>query len=262
MNAMAVRGQPWSRRRGVGLIVGLFGVQLLLLWWFGARAPLQPRPSAPAPQFQLADAAATALLALTGPTLFAQGHPHGFSGASWMSALTPEYNPPEWSEPPRWLVFDAQRLALDFRRFVQTNPPAAFAFAAKPEAQLAVPETGRAIPMTATPSTLRVAGELAARPLLSRPALRGWEHPDLLTNSVVRVLVNDDGNVLSEVLLGSSGLKAADDEALALAGAAQFESLPRNRTGEASAPNLVWGALLFEWQTLPPTATNAPAANP
>lgn len=254
--------QPWSRQRWAGLLIVLLGAQLFLLGWFGARTPLQPRSISSAPQFQLADETSTAVLAITGPMLFAQGHPQGFSGSTWMSVPVPDYQPPDWSEPPQWLPLDAQQLGMGFRRFLQTNPPVALAFATKPTAPLAILEARPIASATATPSDLHLEGPLSTRSLLNSPALRGWEHSELLTNSLVRVLVNPDGNVVSEVLLISSGLKAADDEALARAGAAQFEPLPRTPGGEGSVPQLAWGTLVFEWQTLPSAATNGPTANP
>jgi len=151
-------------------------------------------------------------------------------------------------------------LGRDFRRFVQTNQPRVFTFAANVAPALAEPATEGHGPTTAPPSTLRVEGALANRRLLNPPTLQPWPHPDLLTNSVVQVLVDGDGDVFSQVLLARSGKKEADDDALAVARSAQFEPVPRNSRGPGLAPALTWGTLVFEWQTLPPT--NAPAANP
>jgi TonB family protein len=91
--------------------------------------------------------------------------------------------------------------------------------------------------------------------------LRGWPQADLLTNSIVHVLVNADGNVLSEVLLVSSGLREADEEALRLAGAAQFTPLPHDPETHRPVSRLAWGTLVFEWQTLPP-GDDQPATKP
>ena len=68
--------------------------------------------------------------------------------------------------------------------------------------------------MIAARSTLRLAGGLANRRLLNPPELRAWPASDLLTNSVVQVLVNADGNVMSLNLLAGSGSPKADQFAL------------------------------------------------
>ena len=253
---------PWSRRRWWGVVLGLFALQVLLLFWFGARGPVQSHPVSRAPQLGLAGPAAADLLTLQDPTLFAQGHPQGFSGSGWMGIPVPEYEPPEWSEPPRWLALDAQQLGNTLRRFVQTNQPFAPGLVAKPEPQLATPEIAASAPATVSPSTLRISGALATRRRQTEPALRAWEHPDLLTNSVVQVLVNAEGNVISQVLLASSGKHDADTNALALARATQFEPLPRTNGAPATEAALTVGTFLFEWQTLPLTPTNTPAGNP
>ena len=261
MSENAVGRQPWSRRRWVSVFCLLFFIHIFLLGWFGARTPSPRRTASLAPQFRLPDAAITGVWALTDPTLFARGHPRGFSGAAWMSAPKPGYQPPEWSGPPRWLALDAQALGWGIRHFLQTNPPVAFDVTVQPELQLSSAETHPITPATAAPSSLRVEGPLAARSLLHPPALRGWPQADLLTNSIVHVLVNADGNVLSEVLLVSSGLREADEEALRLAGTAQFTPLSHDPETHRPVSRLAWGTLVFEWQTLPP-GDDQPATKP
>jgi TonB family protein len=261
MKATAPAAQSWSRGKWFGVVGGLFLLQVLLLAWFGARGPFQPRPGSPAPQLQFASGAAGELLALTDPTLFAQGSPHGFSGAIWMNIPVPEYQPPEWTEAPRLLALNEQQLGADFRRFMQTNRPFTPAFVVKPQPQFTAPEIEESPPATSAPSTLRVQGELAARGLQSSPTLPPQKAADLLTNSIVEVWVDGDGTVFSEVLLASSGLYEADTNALAVAKAAQFDPLPRTAAGRAPV-TLTRGTLVFEWQTLPMPATNAPSAHP
>jgi len=259
MNQAAMAAQPWSRRTWWGVVLVLLALQLLLLVWFSARGSLTQRQTASAPQLQFAGpVAVTNLLALTDPTLFAQGHPNGFSGASWMKIPVPEYQPPEWSEPPRLLTLNAQQLGADFRRFVQTNQPFTLAFTAKPPPRLTEPEIEAAPPVTSVPSALLIQDELAARKLQFAPPLPPQEAADLLTNSVVQVFVNGDGNVFSPVLLASSGKPDADVQALTLAREVRFEPLPRTNANQAYL-SLTPGILIFEWQTVPPAPTNAPS---
>ena len=104
-------------------------------------------------------------------------------------------------------------------------------------------------------STLRVADDLANRRLLNPPELQPWAAADLLTNTVVQVLVNAEGNVVTHTLLApGSGDPKADQRALALARTARFQPL------RGAAPALTLGVLIFEWRTVP--LTNTPASNP
>jgi len=78
---------------------------------------------------------------------------------------------------------------------------------------------------------------------------------DLLTNTVVQVLVDADGNVVSPALLPpGSGDSRADQRALEVARTARFQPL------RGSSPALTVGVLVFEWRTV--ALTNAPASNP
>ena len=62
---------------------------------------------------------------------------------------------------------------------------------------------------------MEVLGELKVRVRGLLPDLPTWSHPDVLSNSMVVVLVNASGNTISaRLLLPGSGLKAADDFAL------------------------------------------------
>jgi len=81
-----------------------------------------------------------------------------------------------------------------------------------------------------------------------------WSYPDVLLSSKVQVLVNPAGNVVSTVLLSSSGYATAephavtpDQRALELARAMRF----------APARDFTVGQLIFDWRTVAPTVTNA-----
>jgi TonB family protein len=81
--------------------------------------------------------------------------------------------------------------------------------------------------------------------------LPDWPFPDVLARTEVQVMVDGQGRVLSAVVLGESGLPAADARALQAAHAIQFGPTPE------AAP--VSGLLEFFWRTAP---TNAPAMPP
>jgi hypothetical protein len=86
--------------------------------------------------------------------------------------------------------------------------------------------------------------------------LPSWPYADVIAPSRVQVLVNGAGEVVSAVLLpsdipGEVQDADADQRALELARAARF----------ATAPGLTVGRLIFDWCTVAPAATNAPAGS-
>ena len=257
----------WPRHRWWLLIIVVFAVHVGLIFALGDRRPIVPRPPGPAPELRLA-VGSSELLALHDPTLFALPHPEGFSAAAWRQISKIEFPRFRWTEPPRWLPLPVEQLGDTLRRFVQTNTFARVEFETLPAPQLALPEARLEMPPV-TRSALRVTGDLAERRLLTTLELPSRPGADLLTNSVVQLLVDTAGNVLSHKLLRSdSGAKdrdqqEADQRALELAKAARFSPLPPSGKAAASPlGRLSLGTLIFEWHTVPRAATNAPTANP
>jgi hypothetical protein len=207
------------------------------------------------------------VLALYDPTLFALPHPQGFSGSAWLNDKGQTLTNFDWSEPTNWLAISTNNLGADFHRFVITNRLELSRAQLVPQPALSFP---MATPMVVPPqkSTLRIEGGLASRRLLSPIELPSWPartnsaaEPDILTNTVVQAVVDQDGKPISITLLvpSGSGLQAADDYALATARTARFESITRNGLQQQqsdSVENLAWGALIFEWCTQ--STTNGP----
>lgn len=102
-------------------------------------------------------------------------------------------------------------------------------------------------------SVLQLSQSLAARGLVSHIDLPSWTNADLLTNSVVGVMVDAQGRTFPGALLSSSGATPADTYAFKVARAARFAPL-ENPGPQASNPlkGLTWGELIFEWHTSPP----------
>ena len=78
---------------------------------------------------------------------------------------------------------------------MQTNTFVAFELEAKPAPELTAPAALEIETAPAVRSTLRLTGDLANRRWLNPPELRSEPAGDLLTNSVVQVLVDAAGNV-------------------------------------------------------------------
>jgi hypothetical protein len=252
--------QPWTRAKWAGFIALILAFQIALIFWLSDPRPPSVRKPAPAPDLALLNHAPVTWLALENPALLALPQPEGFSGQSWFAVWQLPFQPFDWDEPPQWLVLQPGQLGAAFNRLVENNNISLDPDFTRSGPELTLPQIAPA--RIATPeSSLRVEGDLAARPLLSALRLPPWPGDDLLTNTVIQVIVDPEGNPVSCTLLARSGYKPADDLALELTRAARFSNSairPLDRQGLLAC--LSRGLLIFSWQTVPLAATNAPAA--
>ncbi|MGA2280023.1 MAG: hypothetical protein ABSG80_06960 [Verrucomicrobiota bacterium] len=247
----------WTNSRWLTLIALVFAAHVALLFVFGGRKQIVPRTVTNVPTLKLADNSSE-LLALNDPTLFVLPHQKDFASVIWLQTAALKQPSFRWTEPPRWLPLSADELGLAFNQFMQTNHFASFELQLKPPLKLSAP----GLPVEtalAQNSTLRVEGELAQRQLPSPINLTNWPYANVIAPSKVQVLVDTTGNVVSTVLLPpDSGFIAADqydkadERALELARAMRF----------TPSSHLTIGRMIFNWHTVPPPATNAPAASP
>jgi TonB family protein len=264
VNSRAVEPRAWTQRRWWTVVAALVAAQAGLVFWLGDKSPVRPRQANNEPTILWVPTFHGELTTLHDPTLFAWANPHGFSRTAWLEIPSLEYQPFEWTEPPRFLAFRAEQLGEVFRRVVQERSPPPFEVTSKPEPQIFLPELEMPASSIPAQSSLRVEGDLAGRRLLSQFNLPSWPASDILSNSVVQVIVDADGQTQSATLLSGSGSKDADDRALDLAKSAEWEPL-RGQSQQRSPAGiglLSWGRLVFSWRTVPPAATNAPHASP
>jgi len=253
----------WRRKLWWGAVALVFLAQIAVVFWLGDSqlAPVRP-PTTPS-TLRLAGPASAQLLALLDPTVLARPHPRGFSGPAWMTGPSMDFHPFIWSEPPNWLSLSIEQLGAAFRQFAATDLASPLPHLAQPWPELILPQIQ---PINTFPenSGLLLTGDLARRNLLKPIPLRSWQHTDYLTNTVVEVMVDGEGQPIAATLLRSSGLRDADTNALAQALSARFA--PRNSAdtmnGASALDGLSWGQMIFAWHTLPMTATNGPAAPP
>jgi hypothetical protein len=196
------------------------------------------------------------------PTLLALPTRDSFSGPGWLRGRALAYEPQPWSEAPRWLDLEKQALGGELAGLVASNGVPAPTIADRPAPPLLRFEPRFPSEPIPAQSLLRAEGAVAARPLRFIPALPAWPHSELLSNSVVQVVVDADGYPLSAEPVSGCGLAEADRQAWRLAMAARFEPLPRAARDETGRGPLDWGRLIFRWATLPAAATNGTAALP
>jgi hypothetical protein len=245
----------WSRRRWLTLVALVFVVQLAAVFALGEKRFPPARTVANVPQLTLADNSSE-LLALDDPTLFVLPHANDFASAVLRKKFVAPQPSFRWQEPPGELPLAAENLGAVFTRFMQTNPFAQSLPDFKPSAKLSEPILPLP-PVFADASTLHIEGELAQRKLLTPENLPSWPFADVIAPSEVQVLVVAAGSVVSAVLIppdnragAAMQYAPADQRALALARAARFAPSSRLTTV---------GQMIFNWRTVPPTATNSPA---
>lgn len=263
MNVPQAEPPDWSRRKWWTVILVVFAAHLGLAYVLSDRNPLASRPVIAAPKLRVVSAPHE-LLALNDPTLFALPHPRSFAAPAWLSTPKIDFPVFRWREPERTLTMPrTEPLGDTFRQFMQTNTFVRFKLETLPAPRFPRSETPPAV-SPAGRSELLVQGELSPRRLLNPPDLPSWPATDLLTNTVVQLRVTATGSVFTFALLPpGSGSAAADQFALNATRSARFTPLPPTGNPLASpAAHLTEGTLVFVWHTIPPPATNAPAAAP
>jgi len=265
MNPPGSDSLSWSRGRWWVAVLFVTVVQAGLIFGLSDRKPIVPRPPGFFTTFHLVAEAPSGSaigewLSLEDPTLLALPDPRGFSGSAWMIAPRLRHQSQDWTEPPRWLGLPVAGLGVTFAEFIRTNSLGPRLLADKPPPSLSeVALSPLALPAT---STIRLEGDLAGREVLTSLEVPPISHTDILTDTVVQVVVDPRGFVFSPpVVIGASGSKTADQLALELVKSIRFKPVAPIRSDAArDASALTWGRIIFQWRTLELPATNRPAA--
>jgi hypothetical protein len=268
--------QKWTRVQWLAAIAIVFALHVTLIYIFGARKPITPVPVKDAPSMALTGESTDNLSYLNG-TLFALPDRDGFSGLMWATPPL-SFHQQDWTEAPHWLA-NASPLAVNelgdaFRHYIQTNHFAKTTFEFNQSPLLTVPVI-KPQPILEQESTLQVAGDIANRPLLTPVKLPSWPSSDVIAPSVVQVLVDAAGSVVSATLLPPVNswepsavrdtvepLPARDAEADAravdIARNMRFAPLTLHGENPGFQPltHLAVGQLIFNWQVVPVTSTN------
>ena len=251
-------------RQWIALTLLCLGIHIGLIWFLGGPSARWPAAPQPAPRIQLlADSLLSEQLTssteLSDPANFALPAVQGFSGFAWLTFVPLQ---PEFSgsiAPPHWLEVKEDDLANVFERLFPTNPVTTLQIADLPLPPLvgAVPQVEREVLLEA--SSVRAEGALTARMPSGNIALPPWRSPEILTNTVVQVLLDAEGQCLSSLLLSGCGSKEADTFAQKWVRDLPFKPL-RARERLKNTELVACGKLIFQWQTLPPSTQATPAS--
>jgi TonB family protein len=198
------------------------------------------------------------ILALKDPTLFALSHPNGFSRAAWLTLSPVRYTMTNVIEFPQALTMNAASLGEDFARYVKDyvmRPP-----------EIAERELPRVLPLTSSSqradiqATLQIRGDLARWSLVSQRPLPDLQPDQVVSNCVVRVVINASGATTSAVVWPPTGFEALDRKAEEFAKAARFVAPDRK---SSSSSGLTVGQLIFQWSIAEaPIASETTASEP
>jgi hypothetical protein len=241
----------WSRGRFVLVAALLFAGQAGLVLLLGERPSPPPLAAAPRMVLRLLDAPLddekwTEHVFADNPTVFPSSSPHGFAGQAWLRLPVPGDASALREPPPVFLEFAANWSGAEDNPAGRESRHASFRWSGQPAPP---PDIVPALPpaeASRPESFLRIEGGLAGRQIAPPAVLPSWPAHFLVTNSVVQFAVNRAGQVVSAVLLAGSGLKEADDSALAAVHVLRF------RRAGPTAPEYTWDTATFYWKTIEP----------
>ncbi len=227
----------------------VFGLQILFFW--AGSGAVQNNTDSP-PPLRLKNIEGNNLLgrlALEDPVALSRPNKHGFSGV-WLRPALVEHQLARWVPPDMPLPGQSNLVKDLITQTLEEN--------ASPDMRLFVKPAPTISRVTVPPlrmensSWLSVEGALGMRALIKPVSLvSDWEVESLLHASHVQVVVDLQGQVLSGVLLKSSGHKPADAAALDI-------SLRKIAFEKSSSSKnfLEIGDLLFHWHVNPSFITN------
>src|SRR5438046_3355104 len=179
---------PRSRRSWWLFALLILAVQVGLVFWFSDYSSPPVRRTRPGPSLHLVTATPSELFTLNDPTLFALPHPRSFSGQAWLAMAPIPYRSFQWTSELEWLSLPVAQLGAGLAKFLQTNRVETSYGLASPDPQLVQPPPSSLAGLPRK-STLRIEGGLRARKLLSAIDPPSWPHIDLLTNTVIEIVV-------------------------------------------------------------------------
>ena len=250
---------PWSRLRWATTIAVVMALQVLLIVFFSGQKQPSPKETEKNVRYTLLNgsnrslAEEMPLMTVRDPSLLGLPHRKGASGSAWLNPEPLRHALYEWSPEPAWLEASSERLAGAFNELMARHEPPRRSMAKKPAPEFRSTFPTRSV--LAQESRLLMKGGLADRSLVTSSELSSIPSEALVSNSVVRVVVDAQGRPLSTHLVSSSGSGTADRKAMEHAKRARFKPLadvdPWDPS-DAPGDNLTWGRLEYQWHTVTP----------
>ncbi len=255
MNAKSIRRYAPADLRWFLIALGITALQAGVVLLLSNHSPGSTIQHDAVPRVEVAAWDLTHVL--PDPLLLALPTPRGFAGIGWRSASDPRYIAQDWTEGIPWLCQSETGLARTFLA-APTVGIGRGVTVDKPLPQLT--QNGLPGMVLAQQTVLRIEGDGSDWELAAPLTLPSLTHSNVLSETVVQAIADASGQVFSAIVLKSSGLKTADQQALALARTAQF----RITRVDSNELEWAWAHLIFEWRTLAPgpPAGEEPARNP
>ncbi len=184
---------------------------------------------------------------LFNPSGFAMANPNGFSKTAWLQIKPYSHNYYEWKEEEFWLQPVASFLGNELTNLLRLY---------RPTPQTAIFETTPQltsisnidVPSPLATSSFTIQGNISKRTLVYTPQLPVFESSNIYSPSIVYIVINDDGFVLSSILINESGFPPADSVAIELAKKFRFEPIKSDN----SNTNPQFGKIMFNWRFVKP----------
>jgi hypothetical protein len=266
--------QKWTWTRWLVIVAIVFLGHVALIFIFGARKPLPSTPVRSVPSLTLVGESLAGWVSMKNATLYALPDTNGFANTMWTTIPPLSFHKQDLTEDPRWLAatdsLPVNQLGSAFHHFVQTNRFASVPMEFNTPPVPAVPAIP-AQPPFARGSTLEIEGDLTKRGLLGSMKLPSWPFANTIAPSIVQVLVDTEGRVVSAALLPPENYSEtpyletppvrdpdADERAVELARSARFAALASGEGSVESNPaaHLSVGLLIFNWQAVATTNAN------
>ena len=249
MNAILADLIPWSRRKWLWFILGLFAGHILLFQWLAVsrEASAETKPRNTHVRFSAhpsGNEAQQEIRALKDPTLFALANVRGFSGKAWLEIPPFRYQITNRLVSPDWLDWNESASTSDWIHSVRVSKED-LAKTEKLAPTVAQLQTRHRVSPVRT--ILKVIGDFK---LVSTNRLPAPDSDMVPSECVIRITVNPLGETISAIPLSSSGYPKIDQNAMTFARNARFAP-PRSGDGVSTArfppPVGTIAELVFQW---------------
>ena len=253
----------WPRTKWRKIISLLFVMQILLAWVLSEKSKPTHLPKHSGPSVSWINNVTYFnpinyyLNLLLNPTLFALPNTNNFSGDAWIKLPPLQFQTSEWIDSVSGIGLNVTNMGISFAQEILGRSP--ISSVSSDSIKPRYLELLLLNPLPLKESYYSVLGPLDSYSNSLPSHLPSWPYQEnfLLSNTIVQVWINDQGNVVSSVLESGCGLKEADQYALNQAKWARFD---RKTLWDTNATNQTptWQSsrIIFYWNTTNTLVTN------